>query len=68
MSAAVSALEANLADVTKKRVEAEQARDRHLANAETQQLTVDIWAAEEAELTQAIRAVKADTTPARATT
>lgn len=62
MSTAVQALQAQLNDVTAKRVAAEEARDRHQANAETQQGTVDIYAAEEAELTQAIRAVKADTT------
>lgn len=63
MSTAVQALQAQLDSVTAKREAAEQARDRHLANAETQQGTVDIYAAEEAELTKALRAVKADTTP-----
>lgn len=62
MSTAVQALEAQLAEVVKKRTAAEEARDRHQANAETQQGTVDIYLAEEAELTKAIRAVKADTT------
>ena len=61
MSTAVQALTAQLNEATAKRVAAEEARDRHLANAQTQQGTVDIYTAEEAELTQAIRAVKADT-------
>jgi len=62
MSAAVSALESQLADVTTKRIAAEKKRDEWLANAETQQGTIDAYKAEEAEITKAIKAVKADTT------
>ena len=62
MSAAVAALQAQINDVQAKKLAAEQARDRHLANAETQQGTIDIYQAEEDELTKALRAVRADTT------
>jgi len=61
MSAAVTALQTQINEVVAKKEAAIKKRDEWLANAETQQGTIDAYQAEEDELAKALRAVKADT-------